>query len=130
MLEPLTRGGITKLKNIQFCNFLKMPIPLTIEDFEIDQLRAKPFVSKNSGVFTYFVIPFEYDGGDPLIKIEGNFRVFKHVNNGRANYTLAISINDENEEFFSELGHRKPHWHLRIRVTPRNLNPLSHQTLS
>ena len=83
-----------------------MPIPLTIENFEIDKLRAKPFVSKNSGVFTYFSIPFEYDGGDPLIKIEGNFRVFKHVNNRRVNYSLAISINDENEEFFSELGHR------------------------
>ena len=37
------------------------------------------------------------------MKIEGNFRVFKHVNNGRVNYSLAISINDENEEFFSEL---------------------------
>ena len=40
------------------------------------------------------------------MKIEGNFRVFKHVNAGRVNYSLAISVNDENEEFFSELGHR------------------------
>ena len=38
--------------------------------------------------------------------IEGNFRVFKHVNAGRVNYSLAISVNDENEEFFSELGQR------------------------
>ena len=45
-------------------------------------------------------------GGDPIIKIHGNFRVFKHVNNGRVNYSLAISIDDENEEFFSELGQK------------------------
>ena len=43
MLEPLTRRGITELKNIQFCNFLKMPIPLTIENFETHKLRAEPF---------------------------------------------------------------------------------------
>ena len=45
-----------------------MPIPLTIENFEIDKFRAKPFELKKSGVFTYFVIPFDYNGGDPLIK--------------------------------------------------------------
>ena len=36
-------------------------------------------------------------------KIEGNFRVFRHVNAGRIKYSLAISVNDENEEFFSKL---------------------------
>ena len=56
--------------------------------------------------FTYFAIPFDYDGGNPVIKIEGNFRVFKHVNKERVNYSLAISIDDENEEFFSELGQK------------------------
>ena len=73
--------------------------PLTIENFEMVKLGAKTFESK-SGDFIYFAIPFDYDGGTPLIKIEGNFRVFKHVNNGRVNYSLAISIDDENEEFF------------------------------
>ena len=61
---------------------------------------------KKSGEFTYFAIPFDYDGKDRLMKIEGNVRVFKHVNNGRVNYLLAISVNDENEEFFSELEQR------------------------
>ena len=60
--------------------------PLTIENFDFEQLRAKAFESKRSGVFTYFAIPFDYDGGDPIIKIEGNFRVFRHVNAGRVNY--------------------------------------------
>ena len=40
------------------------------------------------------------------MKIEGNFRVFKHINAGRVNYSLAISVNDENQEFFSELGRK------------------------
>ena len=79
---------------------------LTIENFETDKLRAKAFESKKSGEFTYFVIPFDYDGEDPLKKIKGNFRVFKHANNRRVNYSLAISTNDKNDEFFSELEQR------------------------
>ena len=74
--------------------------PLTIENFEIDKLRAKNFESKKSG---NFAIPFDYDGEDSLMKIEGNFRVFKHANNDRVNYSLANSIDDKNEKFFSEL---------------------------
>ena len=58
-------------------------VPLTIENFDFEKLRAKAFESKKSGDFTYFAIPFDYDGGDPLIKIKGNFGVFKHVNAGR-----------------------------------------------
>ena len=71
--------------------------PLTIENFDFEKLRAKTFELKKSGVFTYFAIPFEYDEGDPIIKINGNFRVFKHVNKGRVNYSQAIRVNDENE---------------------------------
>ena len=87
---------------------LKMPnnAPLTIENFDFEKLRAKAFESKKNGEFTYFAIPFEYGEGDPIIKIGGNSGVFKHVNNGRVNYSLAISVNDENEEFFSELEQR------------------------
>ena len=40
------------------------------------------------------------------MKIEENFRVFKHVNAGRVNCSLPISVNDENEEFFSKLGRK------------------------
>ena len=80
--------------------------PLTIENFDFEKLGAKTFESKKSGDFTYFAVPFEYDEEDPIIKINGNFRVFKHINAGRVNYSLAISINDANEEFFSELEQR------------------------
>ena len=68
---------------------------LTTESFEFEKLRAKTPELKKSGVFTYLVIPFDYDEGDPIIKINGNFRVFKHVNAGRVNYSLAISIDDK-----------------------------------
>ena len=37
--------------------------PLTIENFDFEKLKAKAFESKKSGVFTYFAIPFDYDGG-------------------------------------------------------------------
>ena len=50
--------------------------PLTIENFDFEKLKAKAFESKKNGKFTYFAIPFVYDGGDPLIKMKGNFRVF------------------------------------------------------
>ena len=81
-----------------------MTVPLTIENFEIHKLRAKAPESKKSGNVTYFAIPIEYEDGEPLIKLEGNFRVMKHENTDGINYSLAISIDDENEEFFSELG--------------------------
>ena len=44
--------------------------PLTTENFDFEKLRAKPFESKKSGVFTYYSVLFDCDGGDPLVKIE------------------------------------------------------------
>ena len=79
-----------------------MTVPLTIENFEIRKLRAKAPESKKSGNVTYFVIPIEYEDVEPLIKLEGNFRVMKHESTDGINYSLAISIDDENEEFFDK----------------------------
>ena len=90
--------------------------PLTIENFDFEKLRAKAFESKKSGDFTYFAIPFDFDGKDPLMKVEGNFRVFKHVNKGRVNYSLAISVNDEDEEFFSKLTFPEFHFETEAKV--------------
>ena len=104
--------------------------PLIIENFDLQKLRAKAFESKKSGEFTYFAIPFEYDEGHPIIKIEGNFRVFKHVNAGRVNYSLAISINDENEEFFSELDQRIATLACENKSKTAKLKSLSHRILS
>ena len=45
--------------------------PLTIKNFDFEKLGAKTFESKKSGDFTYFATPFDCDGGEPLMKIEG-----------------------------------------------------------
>ena len=81
-------------------------VPLTIENFEFEKRRAKTPELKKSGVFTYFAIPFDYDGGEPLMKIEGNIGIFKYVNAGRINYSLVINIDDENEESLVNWGKR------------------------
>ena len=64
----------------------------------------KPLNRRRVESLLNFVILFDYDGEDPLMTINRNFRAFKHVNKERVNYSLAISVNDGNEEFFRELG--------------------------
>ena len=51
-----------------------MAAPLTIDNFEFDKLRAKSPEAKKGGNVTYYSIPFEYEDGKPLLKVEGNFR--------------------------------------------------------
>ena len=79
---------------------LKMATPLTIDNFEFEKLRAKSPEAKKGGNVTYYSVPFEYEHVKPLLKIEGNFRVFKHENEG-ISYSMAIEIDDKNEEFFT-----------------------------
>ena len=64
------------------------------------------------------------------MKIEENFRVFKHVNAGRVHYSNAVSVNDENEEFFSELGCKIATLACENKGKTAKLNPLNHQILS
>ena len=77
-----------------------------IDNFKFDKLRAKSPETKKGGNITYYSIPFEYEDRKSLLKVEGNFRVFRHENKEGISYSLAISINDENEEFFTKLGER------------------------
>ena len=83
-----------------------MAAPLTIDNFESDKLRAKSPETKKGGNVTYYLIPFEYQDGKSLSKVEGNFRVFRHENKEGISYSLAIGIGNENEEFFDKLGER------------------------
>ena len=85
---------------------LKMAAPLTIDNFEFDKLRAKSPKIKKGGNVTYYSIPFEYEDRKSLLKVEGNFRVFRHENKEGISYSLAIGIDDENEQFFTKLGER------------------------
>ena len=83
-----------------------MAAPLTIDNFEFDKLRAKSPETKEGGNVTYYSIPFEYEDGKSLLKIEGNFRVFRHEDKEGISYSLAVGIDDKNEEFFTKLGER------------------------
>ena len=84
-----------------------MATPLTIDNFEFEKLRAKSPEAKKARNVTYYSIPFEYKDRKSLLKVEGSFRVFRHENKEGISYSLAIGIDDENEEFFTKLGERK-----------------------
>ena len=83
-----------------------MAVPLTFDNFEFDKLRAKSPETKKGGNVIYYSIPFEYEDSKSSSKVEGNFRVFRHEKKERISYSLAIEIDDENEEFFTKLGER------------------------
>ena len=83
-----------------------MPIPLIIENFEFEKLKAKSPEAKKGGNVTYYSIPFQYEDRKSLLKIEGNFRLFRNENKERISYSLAIGIDDKNGEFFTKLGER------------------------
>ena len=83
-----------------------MTTPLTIDNFESEKLRAKSPEAKKGGNVNYYSVPFKYEGGKSLLKLEGNFRVFRHENELGISYSLAIGIDDKNEEFFTKLGER------------------------
>ena len=57
-----------------------MTASLTIDNFEFDKLTAKSPEAKKGGKVTYYSIPFEYEDAKSLLKIEGNFRVFRQEN--------------------------------------------------
>ena len=69
-----------------------MATPLTIDNFEIDKLRAKSPETKKGGNITYYSIPFEYKDRKSLSKVEGNFRVFRHENKEEISYSLAMEL--------------------------------------
>ena len=75
-----------------------MSVPLTIETFDLKKLRAKAPEQKTSGEHNYYSISFEYEENKALIRIHGNFRVFKHKKS--TSYSLGIRVDEENEEFF------------------------------
>ena len=83
-----------------------MAAPLTIDNFEFDKVRTKSPETKKGGNVTYYSIPFEYEDRKSLLKVEGNFRVFRHENKEGISYSLAIDIDNENKEFFTKLGEK------------------------
>ena len=81
-----------------------MSIPLTIETFDFEKLEAKAPELKKGGEHNYYSISFEYKENKALIRVHGNFRVFKHKKS--TSYSLGIRVDDDNEAFFESLGER------------------------
>ena len=83
-----------------------MAAPLTVDNFESDKLRAMSPETKKGENINYYLVPSEYEDRKSLSKIEDNFRVFKHENKEGISYSLAIGIDEKNEEFFTKLEER------------------------
>ena len=100
-----------------------MSVPLTIETFEFEKLRAKAPEMIMGGEHNYYSIPFEYEENKALIRIHGNFKVFKHKKS--SSYSLGIRVNDENEAFFESLGERIAKISCNFKTYPK-LNPIQY----
>ena len=76
---------------------------LTIKTFKPDKISAIS-ADQRSGEFNYTSVMFAYDGGEmPLIRIDGNFRLFRFRNKRGNIYSLSIACDATNESFFREL---------------------------
>ena len=67
-------------------------------------LSAGEAHDKSSGSSRYKSVLFVYDGGEvPLIRIDGDFRLFRFRNKNSDTYSLSITGDPTNESFFREL---------------------------
>ena len=79
-------------------------VVLTIETFKTDKITAISVDDKSSGGSNYKSVKFAYDGGEvPLIRIDGDFRLFRFRNKNSDTYSLSITCDPTNESFFREL---------------------------
>ena len=77
---------------------------LTIETFKTDKITAISVDDKSSGGSNYKSVKFAYDGGEvPLIRLDGNFKLFIFRNNNSDTYSLSITCDSTDESFFREL---------------------------
>ena len=80
-----------------------MAAPLTIENFDISDLFIlDPYAGRYRQTLAKFV-SLEDRKPLPPIRIGGEFKVFINKNNGKCSFTLAISVDESNEEFFKKL---------------------------
>ena len=79
-------------------------VVLTIEMFKTDKITAISVDDKSSGGSNYKSVKFAYDGGEvPLIRIDGDFRLFRFRNKNSDTYSLSITCDLTTESFFREL---------------------------
>ena len=75
--------------------------------------------------FNYDSIRFAYDGGEvPLIRVDGNLRIFTFENKNGPIYSLVINCTGDNESFFRKLNSAPANQSCKIlkdhTVTPEN----------
>ena len=79
-------------------------VVLTIETFKTYKITAISVDDKSSRGSNYKSVKFAYDGGEvPLIRIDGDFRLFRFRNKNSDTYSLLITCDPTNESFFREL---------------------------
>ena len=98
---------------------------LTIKTFKTSKISAVKVSERHSKDFNYKSIRFAYDGGEvPLIRVDGNFRIFKFENNNGLVYSLVINCMGDNESFFRKLNSALANQSCKIlkdhTITPEN----------
>ena len=79
-------------------------VVLTIKTFKTNKITAISVDDKSSGSSNYKSVKFAYAGGEvPLIRIDGDFRLFRFRNKNSDTYSLSITCDPTNESFFREL---------------------------
>ena len=79
-------------------------VVLTIETFKTNKITATSVDNKSSRGSNYKSVKFAYDEGEvPLIRIDGDFRLFRFRNKNSDTYSLLITCDPTNESFFGAL---------------------------
>ena len=79
--------------------------PLTIKNFDVsDSFISDPYLG-NYGLTLVKFVSLETRKSLPPIRIDGDFKVFINKNSKNKSFSLALSVDESNEEFFKRLGH-------------------------
>ena len=79
--------------------------PLTIENFYVsDSFISDPYLG-NYGLTLAKFVSLKTRKSLPPVRIDGEFKVFINKNGKNISFSLAISVDESNEEFFKRLEH-------------------------
>ena len=82
-----------------------MAAPLTIENFDVSDSFILDSYASRYGLTLAKFVSLEDRKPLPLIRIDGDLKVFVAKNNGKRSFSLARSVDESNEEFFKRLEH-------------------------
>ena len=78
-------------------------MPLAIENFDVsDSFILDPYLG-NYGLTLAKFVSLDTGKSLPPIRIDGEFKVFINKNSKNKSFSLAISVDESNEEFFKKL---------------------------